>query len=121
MMRDMDLVRQIALEVADMPPQQQLASLDDVDPHLFAFHVALMKEAGLVVANIQEYLSGEAPRVRVVRLTWEGCEFVDAIKDDTLWAKAKTNVMQPAMSFTFEFLKDWLKTEISQGFPTLRV
>lgn len=51
---------------------------------------------------------------------WAGCEFVDAIRDDTLWQKAKVNVLRPGMSFTFDVLKDWLKTEITQGFPAAR-
>lgn len=56
----------------------------------------------------------------VQRLTWSGCDFVDAIQDDTLWAKARAKVMKPTASFTFAVLKDWLKAEIAQGLPTLR-
>lgn len=78
-----------------------------------------MKEAGLVDAVIQEYMGGDTLAI-VRRLTWDGCEFADAIRSDTLWKKAKDNVMKPSMSFTFDVLKDWLKSEITQGLPTLR-
>jgi len=122
MKRDMDLVRRIALEVADMDFGYVIASMEDegIDAATFGMHVIWMKEAGLVVASVQEYQSGEPPKVQVRRLTWAGCEFVDAIRDDTLWAKAKTSVLKPGMSFTFDVLKEWLKTEITQGLPTLR-
>ena len=122
MKRDMDLIRRIALEVADMDFGYVLAGMRDkgIDDATFAMHVIWMKEAGLVAAAVQEYQSGEPPKVQVARLTWAGCEFVDAIRDDTLWAKAKSNVLKPGMSFTFDVLKDWLKTEITQGFPTTR-
>jgi len=55
----------------------------------------------------------------IVRLTWEGCDFADAVRSDTLWKKAKEMVIKPTASFTFGLLKDWLKSEIAQGLPTL--
>ena len=122
MKRDMDLIRRIALEVEDMEFGFALGDMRDegVDNATFAMHVIWMKEAGLVSASVQEYMSGDPPKVRVQRLTWAGCEFVDAIRDDTLWKKAKANVLKPGMSFTFDVLKEWLKTEITQGLPTVR-
>lgn len=120
MKRDMDLIRRIALETADLPYNSTLDGLDDVAPDVFGMHVIWMEEAGLIRASISEYSSGEPPTCFVQRLTWVGCEFADAIRSDTLWAKAKTNVLKPGMSFTFDVLKDWLKTEIAQGLPTLR-
>ncbi|MDA8522007.1 DUF2513 domain-containing protein [Acidovorax sp. NCPPB 4044] len=122
MKRDMDLVRRIALEVADMDFGYVIDGMEDegVDAATFGLHVIWMQEAGLIKAFVQEYQSGEPPKARISRLTWAGCEFVDAIRDDTMWAKAKANVLKPGMSFTFDVLKDWLKTEITQGLPTLR-
>ncbi len=49
-----------------------------------------------------------------------GCDFLDAARSDTLWAKAKTSVIKPSASWTFDLLKEWLKAEISSGLPTLR-
>lgn len=122
MKRDMDLIRRIALEVEGMEHGNVLVNMreEGVDDSAFAMHVVWMKEAGLITALVQTYESGEPPSVRVQRLTWAGCEFVDAIRDDNLWQKAKANVLKPGMSFTFDVLKDYLKTEITQGFPTLR-
>lgn len=122
MRRDMDLIRRIALEVADMEFGHDLVHMRDegVDDATFSMHVVWMKEAGLISATVQEFLEAKPPKVRVHRLTWAGCEFVDAIRDDTLWQKAKMNVLKPGMSFTFDVLKEWLKTEITQGLPTIR-
>lgn len=121
MKRDMDLIRRIALEVADMDFGYALTSLEDegVDAAKFGIHVIWMAEAGLIKAAIQEFQSGEPPKVQVSRLTWAGCEFVDAIRSDTLWNKAKQSVLKPGMSFSFDVLKEWLKAEIAQGFPTI--
>lgn len=123
MKRDMDLIRRIALEVADLKFGHVLINMEDegVDAATFGIHAIWMQEAGLIKAAIAEYTaSDEPPRVKISRLTWAGCEFVDAIRDDTLWQKAKVSVLKPGMSFTFDVLKEWLKTEISQGLPTIR-
>lgn len=120
MKRDMDTIRRIALETSALPFGQSLIGVDCVSDEDFSMHAIWMEEAGLVKASITEFFSGEAPKVLVHRLTWQGCEFADAIKDDTMWSKAKREVIAPATSFTFEALKEWLKAEITQGFPTIR-
>ncbi len=120
MKRDMDIVRRIALETCDLEHNHVLSGLDGVDKAIFAIHGIWMQEAGLVVANVQEYRSGEPALVLIRRLTWEGCDFADAVRNDTLWNKAKEVVILPTASFTFGMLKDWLVEEVKQGFPTLR-
>lgn len=122
MPRDMDLIRRIALTASDLPYGKTLDDLDGVAAEDFAQHVMWMREAGLVLAHaddVYEY-DGDPPSAWVNRLTWEGCEFVDAIRSDTLWKKAKETVIKPGASFTFSVLRDWLKTEIAQGLPTIR-
>ncbi|RDI11005.1 DUF2513 domain-containing protein [Comamonas sp. AG1104] len=119
MKRDMDLIRRIALAAEELPMDETLDGLDGVEQDVFSLHVIWMKEAGLVHAAINEYMD-ESAVAFVFRLTWSGCEFADAVRSDTLWKKAKDNVMKPSMSFTFDVLKDWLKTEITQGLPTIR-
>ena len=120
MKRDMDIVRRIALATADMPYGQALNGIEGVAPEVFVTHVVWMQEAGLVEAATMAGSGSLAMYANVNRLTWDGCEFADAIQSDTLWAKAKEHVLVPGISFTFDVLKDWLKTEIAQGLPTLR-
>lgn len=120
MQRDMDIVRRIALETADMEFGYRLMGIDDVDQTTFAMHALWMVEAGLIKAHITEYGDNTPPKAQVARLTWEGCEFADAVRSDTVWRKAKENFIKPAGSFTFGLLKDWLAQEIREGFPLLR-
>lgn len=120
MKRDMDLIRRIALESEKLPFGMALHGLEDVPASVFGLHVLWMQEAGLVKAFVQEYQSGEAPAAKIVRLTWEGCEFADVARSDTVWAKAKEMVIKPSASFTFGLLRDWLAAEVRDGFPTLR-
>ena len=121
MKRGMDLVRRIALATAEMKPDEVLTKLDGIEEREFVMHAQWMEEAGLLHAALAPKDSKQpANFAAVFRLTWAGCEFADAARDETLWGKAKTNVLKPGMSFTFDVLRDWLKTEIAQGLPTLR-
>lgn len=119
MKRDMDLVRKITLAAEQLPPRKWLESVEGIDPAVFAEHARWMKQAGLVEATITDYLEGTT-NAAIKRLTWDGCNFADEIRSDTLWKKAKETVLKPSASFTFSILREWLKTEITQGLPTLR-
>jgi hypothetical protein len=117
----MDIVRQIALATADLEYRKKvLTGLPGVSAPDFTLHVIWMEEAGLIKATVSEYLGGQNPTAQVFRLTWQGCEFADAVSDDTVWSKAKEAIIKPAASFTFGILLDWLKLEIEQGLPSLR-
>lgn len=120
MKRDMDLIRKIVLATADLPYGKTLNQLEGVSAEEFVTHVVWLAEAGLVEAKAQAGSGSFAKYAIVQRLTWSGCEFADAIRDDTLWAKAKAVMLKPTMSFTFEVLRDWLKAEIAQGLPAIR-
>lgn len=118
MKRDMDIIRQIVLAVRDS--EGVIRGLDGVEFEVYAEHVRLLDEAGLIDASIQTVPQRRVIAALVWRLTWAGQDFADAVSSDTLWRKAKDNVIKPAGSWTFDVLKEWLKAEITQGLPTLR-
>ena len=119
MKRDLDLVRRITIEVRDMAPGCVMPSTDGVDASVFADHVILMVEAGLLEANIQKFFSGEPPKVQVTRLTWEGQNFADLISSDTIWNKVKAKVIKPGITWTFGMFTELLKQEAVKGFTSL--
>jgi hypothetical protein len=103
----MDLVRAILMGTADDA---------DIDVAKYSreevwYHVFLLEQAGYIKALIgpQQTLD-----FQIFCLTWEGNEFLDAMRDDTLWSKAKEKVIKPGASFTAKLLFEWLKTEIRQ-------
>jgi hypothetical protein len=120
MKRDMDIIRRIILETAELPYGETLESLEGISEEAFITHVIWLQEAGLIEADAQAGSGSFAQYAIVFRLTWDGCEFSDAIQDDTLWNKAKEVVLKPGLSFTFDTLKEWLKAEIKNGLPSLR-
>lgn len=121
MNRDMDVIRKIALATAELGHDEVLAAAPGIDQDSFVMHVQWMSEAGLLHAALApKDCKAPAKHAVVYRLSWAGCEFADAVRSDTLWHKAKGSVLKPGISFTFDVLRDWLKTEIAQGLPTLR-
>lgn len=117
MKRDPDLIRAIAFATEALGPSETLDHIAGVKPATFAAHVQWMRDAGLVDARVLG-LSNEL--AIVVRLTWAGCDFLDAARSEPLWQKAKSSVIAPTASWTFDILRDWLKAEIQQGLPTFR-
>ncbi len=116
MKRDMDIIRLILMqqETGEAPPD-----LAKYPEDLVVYNVALMKDAGLLVAEIREGYGGSPRGAAIIRMTWAGHDFLDAARDDTLWRKAKEKVIRPTASWTFGILLEWLKHEIRSRIPGL--
>ncbi len=84
-----------------------------------AHHIAIMQEAGLIIALVSNDEKGIPSKGAILRLTWQGHDFIDAARDDTIWKKVREKVMRPAASFTFGILVQALKYEIKSrlGLP----
>lgn len=111
MKRDMDLVREILLQVeSHNSPDEELENLkvEGFDDLLIFYHVHLLSDAGLLWAT-------EARAIGIyewspIALTWAGHEFLDSIRDPEIWEKTK-NSARSAGGFTMDLLKD-----IAKGF-----
>jgi Hypothetical protein (DUF2513) len=114
MKREMDLVRQILKKVEDEAAAQGLLSelaIENHDHATVCAHVELLIEAGLLKGKLlitQERAVGFV----ISRLTWDGHDFIDLAREDTLWAKAESSVLKNGSSFTFGLLLEWLKAEV---------
>lgn len=117
MHRDMDIIRKIVLAVREAP--EHVNAVDGVSSDEFARHAQWLEEAGLVAAAIQGGGKQTAKAAVIFRLTWAGNDFADSIIDDTLWKKAKDNVIKPSASWTFGILLEYLKVEIKSRIPGL--
>ena len=120
MRRDLDFCRTILLRVADAPNDEP-ADLDfpDRQEGELVAHVEWLEEAGLLDAELTHDRFGQANGAFVKRLTWDGCDFLDAARDPSLWEKAKEKFLSPGASWTFGIVKAWLKKEIMGELPDL--
>ena len=105
MRRDFELVREIllAIEASDKAQGAIQLEIPDHDSEVVAYHVKLLHEAGLITAINASTRAGLdwIPK----SLTWEGHEFLDAAKNDTVWNKAMTTLKDKAVSVPFEIVK----------------
>ena len=115
MKRDMDLIRAILQKVELCDDPWGLHETLDVEGHTqnqVSYHIKLLHEAGLLVAREVSEMGTDGFRWWPGSLTWAGQDFLDAVKDDSLWRKAKETVIKPGASFTFDLLLAWLKTQV---------
>lgn len=113
MKRDLDLVRKILqlMEAGEDASFGRIPEVDGFTEDQVGFHVHLMAEAGLVSAADCTTLGDSSPKAIPMCITWAGYEFLEAAKDDTLWAKARDVVLKPAGGAAFGVLLEWLKSE----------
>ena len=114
MKRDMDLVRSIMIEVEKNPDPLAWADVQ-VPGHTsqeIAYHVMLLYEKGLIDAN--DCSSNDGMDWKAKRLTFDGHEFLDAARSDTVWHKAKERVLSTTGTLTLEGLKMALPLVIRQ-------
>lgn len=119
MKRDMDLIRRIVLALDDHSEAgNPLGGLDEVESATFSYHAELLIEAGLAVGSTQKFMDGHSD-AWLWRLTWQGHDFADAVRSDTIWKAALDNVIKPSASWTFGVLLEYLKQEIRHRIPGL--
>lgn len=90
MKRDPDLVRDILLAVEandDVPMGWMNLEIEGRNQQELAYHVQILHEAGLLVAQDLSSIGSYDWRPR--RLTAEGHDFLDAARSDTVWQEAK--------------------------------
>lgn len=119
MKRDMDLVRLMLLRTEALGVDEEAgaryhAECEKYDPYVRAHHIAIMKEAGLIIGEAVTDVKGIPAKGFILRLTWQGHEFLDAARSDTIWRKAQETLLKPAASWSFSLLVEYLKAEAKE-------
>jgi hypothetical protein len=117
MKRDMDLVRKILMTMEGAPANGVKAfSIVDYDAEMVSYHVAIMGEAGLLIA--EDYSTLHTLDYLPVRLTWAGHEFLEAVRDNSRWNQIKTQ-MDRTGGFVFDVAKalaiSWMLQQLQLG------
>ncbi len=107
MKRDMDLLRKILLTVERHEDDDSINNIqiDGCSYDKIAYHVYLLKEAGLIDAVISYGMGSiKVANYSIFKLTWKGHEFLDAARNDTIWAKAKEKISTMGGDIPFELV-----------------
>jgi hypothetical protein len=108
MERDLDLVRLILLKLEEHDDGLSYDDevFSDYEKSVVVAHFKLMKEAGLIEAGFfsadgDPYWIGEA-----VRITWDGYDYLNSIRDDSVWRKVRDVVKSEVGSASFDTIKN---------------
>ena len=105
MKRDWDLVRKTLLAVEALGDARGVVeSIDGVDSENLSHHLRLLIEAGLMHGDCSQGLDGPL-RCYATSLTWDGHEFLDKIRADTMWNKVKTIGREKGLTLSFDVIK----------------
>lgn len=107
MKRNMDLCRLILFKIEDEYKSTALSHLqiDGYDIEIIAYHCDLLFEAGLIKSYKSTYASDKIYFFSVGALTWEGHDFLDKIRENTIWNRTKNRIKENALPMTLEVIK----------------
>lgn len=101
----MDLIRAILIEAEKFPLDSSIhdISVEGYTEDAITYHVQLAHEAGLIDAI--DLTTTQGVCWKPMRLTYQGHEFLDAARSDTVWNKAKGMLLSATGTLTIEGLK----------------
>ncbi len=114
MKRDMDLIRTLLFYFENKSDSAHVEAediiLEGFDQNSIQYHIVIMCEAELLSCEkIQSTSSDRLVKAIPFRLTWEGHEYLDAARNDSVWNQAKEILGNQALSFSFAMSKSLLK------------
>ena len=112
MKRDLELIRSILKKLEEETDGFHPVDVSDqwvtgYTKHEIVYHLILMHEGGLVKGDETTTLGVGVNGMNFMafRLTWEGHEFLDSIRDDNLWNKLKSSIQNVTSSISYASLK----------------
>jgi hypothetical protein len=106
MKRDLDLVRQLMLQIEALPagPPAQYRAGEVEDPVLLK-HLEMLIAAGLVSGKISQSHGSRGDVISISGLTWDGHEWVELVRSQAVWNEIKATLMERAGAVTFELTR----------------
>ena len=103
MKRDMDLVRQILLEVEEQEKPSEWSrdkKIDGYTPDQIIYNVHILVQSGLVEAKTRE-----VDKWKIYNLTWSGCDFLDTIREEGIWNETKLTLSEKGYGLAYDIVK----------------
>jgi hypothetical protein len=109
MKRNWDTIREILLKAEELTPGAtlRLSDFDTARADEIAYHLKLLDESGLINVSTAEFLGAAGIHFDLDRLTWSGHDFLDAVRNDSIWNKTKAMISEKGGAMTFELIKSF--------------
>jgi hypothetical protein len=119
MKRNWNLVRQILLEAESFPPGVyiQTFTCEGFDEATIIEHIEIMIESKLLDGEICKTMAGSSGFI-VRKITWEGHNFLENARNDTLWKKIMAEAKEKGTSTSFVVINGLL-TKAAQKYAGL--
>jgi len=117
MKRDFQLIRKLLLEIESHSNGLNPIELIDTKNYTneqIQYHLVLLHEAGLIVAH--DVTDRTGLDLIPIRLTWEGHEFLDDARNDTIWNKTLHDIGEVTESIALPLLRELLTAAIRAQF-----
>lgn len=103
----MDLCRSILFKIEEEFESTAIYNLvvEGYTRNQIAYHCGLLHEAGLISDYKAQYADNKLYSFYVSSLTWEGHDFLDKIREDTIWKKIKETIKSKALPMTLDVIK----------------
>ncbi|HEX9061474.1 MAG TPA: DUF2513 domain-containing protein [Clostridia bacterium] len=105
MVRNMDLIRLILLEIEKSESIIKPIDLciEEYSNDEITYQIMLLHEAGLIEAVNLSHLTAVCWKPQ--RLTWEGHEYLNIIRDDMIWNRTKKEIVDNGLPMDTEIIK----------------
>lgn len=99
MNRDTELVRKILLHLESQDDFRNELKMPEENPISVAYHLKIMEQAGLVEQKV--HYADDKPMWMHASITWDGQEFLKAIKNENVWSKLIKKIKEEGGNLPF--------------------
>ena len=107
MKRHMDLIREILLAAEEQDEQwfAKMLELEGWEQCDIVYNVGLAIDAGFLEAEDASLLGHDGKDFVVEKLTFQGHDFLDQIRDESVWKKVKSIAAEKGVDLTVDVVK----------------
>lgn len=108
MKRDMELCRKILFAIEERYVDAAIYNLkiEGYSQEEISYNSGLLFDAGLISAYKSQNADNHLYMFAVGHLTWEGHDFLDKIREDTIWNKTKKVIKDKLLPMTLDIIKE---------------
>jgi hypothetical protein len=122
MKRDMELIRKLLFFFDDKstPEHVMVPPIDGYDDATIKYHLVLMHDAGLLRCEpLKSSTSDRVIEVIPFELTWDGHEFLDTVRNNSVWQRIRDAISKNGGALAFSVVKGLASKLATDQIPSL--